>query len=76
MGNFFLAGNELVRWELALVKAGAGGDRLRLTVNHSAGDIVEYFTSTQAALEREQEIEHLLIAARGYEQPHGTDARS
>lgn len=64
MQNFFLAGQELVRWDLEVLKA-QGTRPLRLTVHHAMGSIVEYFDSTQAALEREQELEQLLIAARG-----------
>lgn len=36
----------------------------RLTVEHSRGRIVEYFSSTEAALRRQGEIEALLAAAR------------
>jgi hypothetical protein len=59
--NFFVAGSEVVRWELAAV--GTSGD-YRLSVWHSGGTIVEYFKSTAAALDREQEIEALFLAAR------------
>jgi hypothetical protein len=59
--NFFVAGSEVVRWEVASV--GIGGD-CRLSVWHSGGTIVEYFKTTAAALDREQEIEALFLAAR------------
>jgi len=59
--NFFMAGPDLVRWELTQVDQGA----CRLTVQHAHGTIVEYFTSPTAALLREKELEDLLLAARG-----------
>jgi hypothetical protein len=58
--NFFLAGPDLVRWELTRIDDGA----CRLTVHHAHGTIVEYFTSPTAALLREKELEDLLTAAR------------
>jgi hypothetical protein len=62
MPNVFFAGRELVRWDLTAV--GANGP-YRLTIQHAHGSIVEYFSNTAAALTREQELEDLLIAARG-----------
>jgi hypothetical protein len=62
MGNCFMAGAEMVRWELTAV---AANGPFRLTVHHSQGTITEYFEQSAAALAREQEIEGLLIAARG-----------
>lgn len=62
MGNCFMAGAEMVRWELTAM---ASDGPFRLTVHHSQGTIVEYFEQSTAALMREQEIEGLLIAARG-----------
>jgi hypothetical protein len=62
MGNCFMAGAEMVRWELTAM---AANGPFRLTVQHSRGTIVEYFEQSTAALVREQEIEGLLIAARG-----------
>jgi hypothetical protein len=62
MMNFFMAGGELIRWELTAV--GAEGP-YRLTVRHTHGSIVEYFRTTSAALQREIELEDLLMAARG-----------
>ena len=62
MLNFFMAGPELVRWDLiALETTGP----YRLTVHHAQGVIVEYFTTPAAALRRQHELEDLLIAARG-----------
>ena len=64
MQNFFVAGDELVQWSLEVFEAG-GPYPLRLTVRHARGAIVEYFKSTETALLREQELEKLLMAARG-----------
>lgn len=60
--NFFMAGPEMVRWELTAVESHGP---FRLTVHHAHGVIVEYFDTSAAALMREQELEDLLIAARG-----------
>ena len=60
--NFFMAGPEMVRWELTAVESNGP---FRLTVHHANGVIVEYFDTSAAALMREQELEDLLIAARG-----------
>lgn len=59
MTNFFLAGSDLVRWEI--VTLGSSGP-FKLSVQHGKGTIVEYFTSSDAAVRREQEIEALLLA--------------
>jgi hypothetical protein len=63
--NYFAAGHDLVRWDLEVVET-TRGQHVRLTMLHSCGSIVEYFPSTATALCREQELEHLLIAARGF----------
>jgi hypothetical protein len=60
--NFFMAGPEMVRWDLTAVESNGP---FRLTVHHAHGVIVEYFETSAAALMREQELEDLLIAARG-----------
>jgi hypothetical protein len=60
--NFFMAGPEMVRWELTAVDSNGP---FRLTVHHAQGVIIEYFDTSAAALMREQELEDLLIAARG-----------
>jgi hypothetical protein len=62
MSNVFMAGQELVRWEVT-----ACGDEgpYRLTIRHRHGSIVEYFHTVTDALDRETELEELLIAARG-----------
>ena len=60
MTNFFMAGSALVRWEiLALANAGP----YKLSVMHPRGTIVEYFTTTDAAIKREQELEALFMAS-------------
>ncbi len=66
MPNFFLAGRELIQWDLEVLEANGP---YRLTVRHGQGSIVEYFKDTEAALLRERELEHLLIAARGAGSP-------
>jgi hypothetical protein len=61
MGNCFMAGSELVRWELTAL--GHDGP-YRLAIHHSGGSIVAYFDDATAALVREAQLEDLLIAAR------------
>lgn len=56
--NFFVAGTQVIRWELSTMP---GGEVYRLAVFHAGGTIIEYFTSTTAALEREQELEALFV---------------
>jgi hypothetical protein len=60
MQNVFMAGRDLVAWELTAL--GPDGP-YRLTVQHSHGAIVEYFDNATAALRRQNEIEDLLVAA-------------
>jgi hypothetical protein len=60
--SFFMAGPELVRWELTAVESDGP---YRLVVRHALGVIVEYFNTSAAGLLRQQELEDLLIAARG-----------
>jgi hypothetical protein len=62
MSNVFMAGPELVRWDVT-----ACGDNgpYRLVIRHAHGSIVEYFHTSTEALDREAELEELLIAARG-----------
>jgi hypothetical protein len=61
MGSCFLAGSELVRWELTAL--GENGP-YRLSMHHSRGAIVEYFQNVTEALRREEQLEALLIASR------------
>jgi CheY-like chemotaxis protein len=64
MMNLFMAGPELVSWDLlALGPQGTGP--YRLTVNHAAGTITEHFETVATALSRQGELEQLLLAARG-----------
>ena len=70
MSNVFMAGSDLVRWELT--SCGHKGP-YRLVVRHAHGSIVEYFESATAALLREAALEALLVAARGGQpMPEGT----
>ena len=57
----FMAGSELVRWRLVAMRPDGP---YQLTLQHGRGSIVEYFTTTDAALRREQELERLLVGAR------------
>jgi hypothetical protein len=66
MLHFFKAGPDLVRWELTEVERGG---LCRLAVYHAQGTIVETFNSAAQALRRVQELEELLVRARGFEQP-------
>jgi hypothetical protein len=62
--NFFMAGTQVVRWELSTMP---GGGIYRLAMFHPGGRIIEYFTSTTEALEREQELEAMFLNARSVE---------
>ena len=61
MLNVFMAGPDLVRWDLTAL--GRNGP-YRLAIHHANGSIVEYFNNVTAALLREGELEDLLTAAR------------
>ncbi|HEV3142190.1 MAG TPA: hypothetical protein VGY57_16805 [Vicinamibacterales bacterium] len=61
MSNFFMAGQDVVRWDVAAVDPNGP---FRLTIHHPAGTIVEYYPTATAALVREQAIESLLTTAR------------
>ena len=62
MLSVFMAGPDLVRWDLTTVSGHAG--HYRLTIHHAHGEIVEYFNDVTAALIRQGELEELLVAAR------------
>ena len=62
MRNVFTAGTDVVRSELTAL--GPRGPH-RLMITHAQGTIVEYFTTAKAALQRQAELEQLLISARG-----------
>lgn len=64
--NVFLAGQELVRWEVTAVDADGP---YRLGVYHAGGAIVEYFQSVPAALQRERELEDLFTKGRATREP-------
>jgi hypothetical protein len=72
MSNVFMAGPELVRWDVT--SCGESGP-YRLVIRHAHGSIVEYFQTPTDALRREAELEELLIAARGG-QPLAAGARA
>ena len=57
MSNFFMSGQDVVRWDVAAVEAHGP---FRLTIHHPAGTIIEYFSTAAAALERERAIENAL----------------
>jgi hypothetical protein len=61
--SFFMAGPDLVRWNLVAVESNGP---YQLTLHHAHGVIVESFRTLAAALLRQQELEDLLIAARGH----------
>ena len=61
MSNIFMAGADLVRWELTSL--GADGP-YRLSMHHPRGSIVEYFRALPEALTREAELEHLMTTGR------------
>jgi len=60
MTSFFMAGSEMVRWEIVTLSATGP---FKLSVLHPKGTIVEYFTTAAAALRREQEIEALFLVS-------------
>jgi hypothetical protein len=66
MVNFFMAGSEMVRWEISAV----GRDGCRLMVKHANGTIVEYFRTAAQALDRQREIESLFLRSRGADAVH------
>lgn len=66
MLHFFQAGPDLVRWDLTTIE---NGQSYRLAVYHSQGVIVEYFTTAAMAIMRVQELEDLLVRARGIDEP-------
>ncbi|HEY3045295.1 MAG TPA: response regulator [Vicinamibacterales bacterium] len=64
MLNFFMAGPDLVSWDLTAL--GPQGDGpFRLVVHHAAGSITEHFDTVTGALIRQGQLEALLLAARG-----------
>jgi hypothetical protein len=72
--NCFPAGSDLIRWSLEVVDSTGGAHYVRLTMQHPLGSIVEYFPTTERALDREHELEDLLIAARGFDHASWVEA--
>ena len=58
-----MTGADCVVWDVTVL--GPAGP-YRLTLRHSNGVIREYFADPTAALERQRQLERLLIAARGW----------
>ena len=56
--SFFMAGSDRVTWEIVTL---ADDGTYRLSVVHPKGTIVEYFSTTEAALKREQELEAMFL---------------
>ena len=52
--NMFVAGAELVRWELTAIRPDGP---YRLTMHHARGSIVEYFRDVTSAMNRQTELE-------------------
>ena len=69
MVNFFMVGSERVTWELVSVRE-AG--MCRLAISHAGGTIVEYFPTTQAALERASEIEAMMTGSSISDKAHAS----
>jgi hypothetical protein len=63
MVHFFRAGPDLVRWDLTELERGG---TCQLTVHHAGGTIVEHFRTAAMAVRRVQELEDLLVRARGF----------
>lgn len=64
MPNFFMAGPDLVSWDLTAVGPQGSGP-FRLVIHHAAGSITEHFDTVSGALIRQSRLEALLVAARG-----------
>ena len=63
MLHFFRAGPDLVRWDLAEIERDG---TCRLIVHHAGGTIVEHCRTAAMAVRRVQELEELLVRARGF----------
>jgi hypothetical protein len=73
MFNFFMLGQERVRWEITAV-APSGPYRLSINLG-PAGTVVEYFDDPTAALLREADIESVLTQS-SVETPRSASYRS
>jgi hypothetical protein len=74
MLHFFQAGPDQVRWELTAIDNGqsyrlAVYHAQGMAVYHAQGMIVEYFTTAAMAIMRVQELEDVLVRARGIDEP-------
>jgi PleD family two-component response regulator len=67
--NFFMAGPELVSWDLTALGV-QGGAPFRLVVHHASGSITEHFDTVTGALLRQGQLETLLVSARGASEPY------
>jgi hypothetical protein len=63
MLHLLQAGPDLVTCDLTAVEAFGP---YRLSIRHANGVIIEYFHTVAAALERQAELENLLMAAQGF----------
>ena len=63
MVHFFRAGPDLVRWDITEFERGGA---CQLTVHHDGRTIVEHFRSAAMAVHRVEELEDLLVRARGF----------
>jgi hypothetical protein len=58
--NIFVAGRDLVCWEVTALEPEGP---FRLAMHHSNGSFVEYFRDVDTALSREAELEALLVVS-------------
>jgi len=58
MRGFFMAGSELVYWELT---ATSRNGPFRLAIRHTRGVIVEYFNDATAAMCRQEQLERVFL---------------
>ena len=63
MLHFFRAGADLVRWDITELERDG---TCRLIVYHGGGTIVEHFRTAALAVRRVEELEELLVRARGF----------
>lgn len=63
MVHFFRAGPDLVRWELTELNRNG---TCQLVLHHAGGTIIEHFRTAEMAVRRVEELEDLLVRARGF----------
>jgi CheY-like chemotaxis protein len=61
--NFFMAGPDLVTWDLTAL-GGRGEGPFQLVIQHATGRITEHFESVTTALLRQAQLEAMLVTAR------------